>query len=276
MRNCILLHILLVALATAQADQCTKSTTPKASSGTVKQTPDTKREKAAIESIFSKINTAANNLKTCQADISYLSVQDPDLLDTRILRTGVLYYKKQDDERSNLRIRFDTIKQDDFDPEKQREEYLFDGIWLTHINFKLEQIDKYQQSPQGKPIDVFELINHHFPLIGFSGTESMEKEFDISLKKTDDPNEAPSLILNVKADSKFKESYEKVYFAIDKCLNLPSKVVAFTPQGDESHVEFSYAKVNKKLKNTVFRVETPKDFRQNVKRLENQPSRKER
>lgn len=274
MKKIALLLLLCMAVLSAHAETCCASAKEE-KCNSVAGKKDADPGETAVQEILTKINTAAKQLKSYQAHISYLAIQDPNGLDSRVLQTGELYYKKQDG-RENLRIRLDTIKQDDFDPEKQREEYLFDGIWLTHINFKLEQIDKYQQSPQGKPIDVFELINHNFPLIGFSGTESMEKEFDISLKKTDDPNEAPSLILNVKADSKFKESYEKVYFTIDKNLNLPSKVVAFTPQGDESHVEFSYAKVNKKLKNTVFRVETPKDFRQNVKRLENQPSRKER
>ena len=266
--------LLCMAVLTAHAETCCASA-KEGKCNSVTAQNESNPDSRVIQDILKKINAAAKNLKTCQADISYLSIQDPDLLDTRVLRTGTLYYKKENDDRSHLRIRFDTIKQDDFEAEKQREEYLFDGVWLTHINFKLEQVDMYQQAPEDKPIDVFELIKHNFPLIGFSGTQSMEKEFDISLKKTDDPNAAPCLILDVKEDSNFKESYTKVYFTIDKRLNLPRKVVAMTPQGDESHVEFSYTKVNKKLKNGVFRVETPKDFRQNIERLDDQPSRKE-
>jgi len=273
MKKYILLLVIMTAVVHAETPAV--SATPGAPNTVAAANTRSDPNAAVIQEILAKINTAAKKLKSCQADLSYLTIQDPELLDTRVLQTGTLYYKK-DNDRSKLRIRFDTIKQDDFEPEKQREEYLFDGVWGTHINFKLKQIDKSQQAPEDKPIDVFELINNYFPLIGFSGTETMEKEFDISLKKSRDPNESPCLILNVKKDSKFKESYKKVYFTIDNKLNLPKKVVAFTPQGDESHVEFTYTEINKKLENAVFTVETPEDFRENIERLEDQPLRKER
>jgi hypothetical protein len=275
MKKCILLPLLLVAFVPVRAENCCSSAKTDTGRSVAAPTDHSESDAAAIRGILAKINIAAKQLESCQAAISYLFIQDPELLDTHVLRTGTLYYQKQDG-RSNLRIRFDDIKQDDFAAEKQREEYLFDGVWLTHINFKLEQIDLYQQAPEDKPIDVFELINHNFPLIGFSGTDHIEKEFDISLKHNPaDPNEPPCLILTVKNDSKFKESYEKVLFTIDEKLNLPRKVVAFTPQKDESHVDFSYVNVNKKLKNAVFALETPKHFRKNIERLENQPLRKE-
>jgi hypothetical protein len=231
-------------------------------------------EKASvdIEQILLNINNAAKKLHSCQAKISYLSIQDPELLDTRVLRTGTLFYRKSKD-RSNLRIRFDDLKQDDFEPEKRREEYLFDGVWLTHIDFKLEQINLYQQAPEDEPVGVFELINNNFPLIGFSGTDPLKAEFDISLDKAPADSNEPStcLILDVKEHSKFKDSYNKVLFWIDNDLYLPKKVIAYTPQGDESHIEFSYVYINKKLENGVFTVETPEHFSKNIEPLETKP-----
>jgi len=230
-----------------------------------------KNNTAAIEEILSKMNAATKNLNSCQANLSYLAIQDPELLDSRTLQTGVLYYLKTDS-GSKLRIRFDDMKQDDFDPVKQTEEYLFDGIWLTRINYKLEQVDIYQQAPKDNPIGVFELISHNFPLIGFSNINDIKKDFDISLApSTGDPNEPVCLLLKVKKDSEFMKDYEKVNIWIDKSLYLPSKIVSYNRQGDEYHIQFKDMEMNKKLENAVFEVETPANFRKNIEPLENEP-----
>lgn len=222
---------------------------------------------AAIEEILSKMNTAAKKLESFQAKLSYLVIQDPDLLNSSTLQNGVLYYQKTDS-GSKLRIRFDDMKQDDFEPVEQREEYLFDGVWLTRINYKLQQVDIYQQAPQDKPIGVFELISHNFPLIGFSNINAIKNDFEISLApKTGDPNEFACLLLKVKKDSEFMKDYEKINIWLDKDLYLPEKIAAYTRQGDEHYIEFKDMKMNKKLENAVFDVETPPDFRKNIEPL---------
>lgn len=228
------------------------------------------KDSVVISEILNKINSASQNLKTCEARLSYLFIQDPELLDSRTLRNGMLYFKKEKN-RSNLRIRFDDIKEDDFNPKKEREEILFDGVWLTHIQYKLEQVDRYQQAPEDKPIGVFELINDSFPMIGFSGSDQIQNEFDIKLDKAEEPNSLPCLILTVQKESKYKENYNKILFWVDKDTSFPRKVIAYTPQGDESHVEFDYLNVNKKLENTVFKLETPKHFRENREPLKKEP-----
>ena len=186
----------------------------------------------------------------------------------------MLYYRK-DADRSQLRIRFDDIKQEDFPPEKRREEYLFDGVWLTRIDFKLEQIERIQQAPEDKPIGVFELISYNFPLIGFANIDLLSKDFDIEMpEKTNDPNESIHLLLSVKKGSKYEKEYQKIDFRVDRNSFMPEQIVAYAAQGDVYDIKFSDFQINKKLKNAVFTVETPSDFRKNVQRLEDKPSTK--
>ncbi len=242
---------------------------PPASTGQVSQAESRaeapKDEK--LREILSKIVDATRQLKTCQAQLTYLFIQDPELLASRTLRTGTLYYVNGS-EQSRLRIQFVDIKQDDFEPEKRREEYLFDGVWLTRIDFKLKQIDQYQQAPEDKPIDVFELISHNFPLVGFSGMENLEKEFDVSLKDGYcDPNEPVCLLLKVKNESKFHKEYEKIDFWIDSVTYLPKRLLAYSTQGDIYDIAFIDVKINKKFEKSVFTVETPADFRKNIEPL---------
>jgi outer membrane lipoprotein-sorting protein len=271
MRKCILLLLLSVfgAPSTGAEKPCCANNQKKET--VISQEEIQKDNASIIEEILSKMNAATQKLNSCQANLSYLVIQDPELLDSRTLQNGMLYYQKTDS-GSKLRIRFDDIKQDDFDPVKQKEEYLFDGVWLTRINYKLEQIDIYQQAPEDKPIGVFELISHNFPLIGFSNINDIKNDFDILLApKTGDPNESICLLLKVKKDSNFMKDYDKINIWVENSLYLPKKVVAYTRQGDEHHIEFKDMNINKKLENAVFAVETPAHFRKNIEPLEKEP-----
>jgi outer membrane lipoprotein-sorting protein len=220
-----------------------------------------------IEKKLQKMHDATAKLKSCQATVSYLFIQDPDLLDSKTIKTGTLYYHKSGD-RSRLRIRFDEMKEEDFEPEKRREEFLFDGVWLTRIDFKLKQIDRLQKAPEDSPMDVFELISHNFPLIGFSDIKELTKDFDIQLPKdTDSKHDCFNLLLTVKKGSKYENEYSKIDFQADGKTFMPQRIVAYSSQGDIYDIKFSVLELNKKLKNSVFTIETPSDFRENIEPL---------
>jgi len=255
------------------ASCCTKSKN-KPPESAVQDKQKAERADGEIDKILSKMHNATKQLKSCQAKLSYLFIQDPDLLDSKTLRNGMLYYQKNN-ERSQLRIRFDDIKQEDFDPEIRRQEYLFDGVWLTRIDFKLKQIDLYQKAPKDKPIDVFELISGNFPLIGFSNIEQLRKDFDICLpEKSDESNKSIKLLLSVKKGSRYEKEYEKIDFRVASDTYMPKRIVAYSSQGDTHDIEFKELNINKKIKKAVFTIETPSDFRKNVERLEERPAQK--
>jgi outer membrane lipoprotein-sorting protein len=266
----IVLAAVLCGVCTGAEKPCCANKNPSQETSVSQEKIQTDGE-AAIEEILSKMNMATKKLDSCQANLSYLVIQDPELLNSSTLQNGTLYYQKTD-KGSKLRIRFDDMKQDDFEPVKQREEYLFDGIWLTRINYKLQQVDIYQQAPEDNPIGVFELISHNFPLIGFSNINDIKNNFDISLApKTGDPNQLACLLLKVKKDSDFLKDYDKVNIWVENDLYLPKKIAAHTHQGDEYYIEFKDMEINKKLENTVFDVETPAHFRKNIEPLKKEP-----
>lgn len=262
----LLLSICLSPFAWATGSCCAKSNIKNAELSDQK-TPLSNPETKKISEILSKMNAATKQLKSCEARVSYLFIQDPDIWETKTLQTGMLYYQKNDD-RSRLRIRFDDIKQEDFEPEKRREEFLFDGVWLTRIDFKLKQIDRFQKAPEDEPIDVFELISHNFPLIGFSDIEQLSKDFDIRLpEKANETDKFITLLLSVKKGSRYENEYKKIDFRADIKTYMPQQIVAHSSQGDIYDIKFTELKVNKKLKKAVFSIETPPNFRENVEPL---------
>jgi hypothetical protein len=229
--------------------------------------------KDELKQILKHLAEQTDKLQTYQAKIKYLLIQDPELIDSRTIRTGQLYYKK-DQTGSRIRINFETLKQDEADVEKCREHYIFDGVWLTKIDYQLEKVDLYQQAPEDEPIDVFTRISQNFPLIGFSKADAMDKQFEITAVSdltSCDPNEPIHLRLKVKKDSIYKDDYKIIDFRLDKVTFLPLHIVAVSPEEDIYDIELLDSVLNKKFDNGVFNVETPDHFDKNRHPLKQEP-----
>ena len=222
-----------------------------------------------LEKILQKLDLTTSMLDSLEARIDYLFIQDPEMLDSRSLQKGNIYYLR-DKQRSKLRVDFNTRKQDDDDEQKHVEQYIFDGVWLVRIDHQMEKVDHYQQAPEDKPLDVFEFISHNFPMLGFVDSEQLKKNFDIELVGDQDgkPGELIQLHLTAKKDSAYSKDYSQIDFWIDAKDNFPVRMLSKSQEGDLHDVKILDIKLNKKLKNAVFKVETPKHFSKNVVPLE--------
>ena len=218
--------------------------------------------------LLEKINHATKNIKSCRASVEYLFIQEPELLNSRTLRKGTLYYRK-DDKGSKLRLNFDTVKQDDAGEQKKTEQYFFDGVWLTKIDYTLRQIDQYQQTPIDKPVEVFDYLSRHFPIVGFTGTDTLQKQFFIQqVKPSEKENHLHHLLLKVKPDSVYKNDYTQIDLWVDDEKFLPVRMMSVSTQGDIYDIRLSKTELNKSLPDQIFTIETPADFSKNVKTLD--------
>ncbi len=228
-----------------------------------------------LDEILAKLRQRTRDIKSYQAEIEYLFIQEPDLLDSRTLRKGFIYYQK-DGDKSRLRVNFNTIQQDDGRERKRLEQFLFDGVWLTKVDHELQTIDLYQQAQEDDPQDVFEYISHNFPIVGFSSTETLRQQFDISIKdQPTDPSKPIQLHLQVKRDSVYKDDYRDIDFSIDGRSWLPLRIVTRSTQEDVYDIQFLNAAVNKNLKNSIFVIETPKSFSKNIHPLQKDREREQ-
>jgi len=212
-----------------------------------------------VDAILKQLNQKTKGLNSYQSQIEYLFSQP--LFDSKTLKKGVLYYQKSG-EKSALRINFQTLRQDDEKQQKHIEHYIFDGIWLTHINHPIKQVKRYQKAEPNDPIDAFELASRNFPIIGFTKADELKKEFEIKLvaQKQTEPSPFIQLHLKVKPDSTYKDDFTSIDFWIDKKLYLPAKIVATSTEEDIYQINFLNPKVNKKLKKEVFNFKIPKGF----------------
>jgi outer membrane lipoprotein-sorting protein len=213
----------------------------------------------SVEAILTQLKQKTTNLTSYQAELEYRFKQP--LLESETLRKGVLYYQKTD-VKSTLRVNFLTLKQEDEKERKYFEHFIFDGIWLTRIDYQIKKAERHQLAEPNKPADPFELASRDMPVIGFTKIEDLKKQFEITLVQQNKAEAETSfhLHLKVKPDSKYKDDYTAIDLWIDKKSNLPAKITALTTEEDIYEIKFLKPVVNKKIDAKVFKFDIPKDF----------------
>lgn len=251
--------ILLIALATtACAAQATK-------------------QPSKLETTLLNMTKAAKQLKSFETQITHTIIQDPELFESSTTNKGKIWYLKNQ-ERSYLRLSFTSRQEDDFEPENYHEEYIFDGFWMTRINYQLKQISMDQFAKlEAKPIDVFELISANMPLIGFRDAKTLNKDFEIELIDTKN-TEPIKLVLDVKKSSKYYEKYTQMELHIDRKLYLPNQIISKTSEGDTYEISLDLTKESfeKTLESKLFEIPQLKGFDKTVKELKPKTTNQEK
>ena len=187
---------------------------------------------------------------------------------SKTLQKGDLYYQKEGG-KSALRINFQTRKEEEEKEQKYQDEYIFDGIWLTHIDYQVKEVKRYQQAKENEPVDAFDLVAKNFPILGFSKIEELEKNYDIKLLEQEDAGKEDlvGFSLSPKPDSEYKD-YKTINFWVDSSIDLPAKIIATNADGDIYQVRFVEPKVNQKIDKKIFEYKIPKGFTVEINKLD--------
>ncbi len=212
-----------------------------------------------VDVVLTQLSRKTKQLKSYEAQVEYTFIQP--VFESTTMRKGVMYYAKSG-KKSKLRMNFRTLKQDDEEEQKYREEFIFDGVWLTHINFQIKQVRVHQLAEPNKPMDAFELAGRNLPIVGFARIEDLKKQFDIKLVEQQ-RNEQENFIhlnLKVKSDSVYKDDYVSIDFWIDKKLGMPARINAVSTEEDIYQIRLLKPKVNKRMDKKVFEFKVPRGF----------------
>lgn len=217
-------------------------------------------EPNALDTVLKNLQERATELRSYQANVDYVFKQP--VLESQQRRTGVLYYAKSDqDKKSDLRIDFRTLQQDEEKEQKYVQQYLFNGVWLLEVDYQLKTATNRQMAEPDKPLDAFSLASKQLPVLGFSKIEDLRKQFEISL--VPEPNQTTPrqhLLLKVKPDSVYKDDYTTIDLWIDAKVGLPVQVKAVTPEEDVYDIKLTDPKVNAPLDPKLFQVDIPRSF----------------
>jgi len=238
----------------------------------------TQREETAkpdtAGAVLEQLNQKTRELQSYQCRIEHLFRQPA--FESETLKKGDLYYQR-DGKKSKLRLNLKTLKQDEDKEQKYIEHYIFngdwvtdagyrfEGIWLTHIDYQIKAVKCHQlaePNDPNTPADTFELVSRNFPIIGFSRTEDLKKQFEIELVDEKEKRAADfaHLHLKVKPDSVYKDDYTSMDFWIDNKVGLPAKIEAVSVQGDIYHIKLLKARVNEEIDKKAFEVRIPEGF----------------
>ena len=134
----------------------------------------------------------------------------------------------------------------------------------------MEEVKYYQLAEPEDPnktMDVFELASKNLPMLGFTKTEELKKQFEVELigQKNPEAGDFTQVRLKVKPNSVYKDDFLSIDFWIDKKVGLPAKVRATKiepepPYGDIEEIKFLKPKVNKDIEQKVFEFKIPEDF----------------
>jgi len=215
---------------------------------------------ADVEAVLQKIQEAAKELRAYQCRIDYVLRQP--LLESKTRRTGRVDYLRKPT-GSHLRVSFETLQQDDQGPQPYIEQFLFDGVWLTHVDYQVKAVKKRQMADPNKPMDAFDLAGKGLPIVGFSGINELRRDFDIQVVQNRAGQPADKIIslsLKARPGSHYGQDYRTIVFAVDKSVWLPAKVEAESTEGDIYDISFVRAKVNPPIEDVVFDLKIPKEF----------------
>lgn len=213
----------------------------------------------SVEAVLKKLKQTTAKIKSYQGQVEYLFRQP--LLESEGLRKGVLYYQRFNG-TSKLRMNFQTLKQDDEKEQKYLEHFIFDGAWLTRIDYQVETVERRQLAEPNEPVDAFDLAGRHLPIIGFTRIEDLKEQFEIKLieQEKDKEDKFIRLHLKTKSDSIYRDDYTSIDFWIDMELYLPAEIVAVTTEGDIYQIKLLKPKVNAKIEQNVFDFKIPEGF----------------
>jgi outer membrane lipoprotein-sorting protein len=213
----------------------------------------------SVRVVLDKLQSQVGNLKSYQCKIDYVFAQP--LFDSTERRKGTLQYARIGD-RSYLYIDFTSLQYDKEKEQKYREQYLFDGVWLTYVDHKGLSVQRRQIAEANAPVDAFALASRKVPIMGFAKVEDLEKQFDIERvsRPPNDPNY--ELHMTVKPDSVYKDDYKMMDVQVDKKQGLPVKIRAVTPKPDQNIYEIylTDARIDENVPKSTFEISYPKDY----------------
>lgn len=231
------------------------------------------QEPNSVQAILDRLEKRATSLNVYQCKLDYIFKQP--LLESQTRRKGVLYYAKIENQ-SYLRIDFNTLQYDDEPEQTHKEQFFFDGIWGTYIDYQSHSVQRQQVAEPNAPVDAFALVSRRVPVLGFSKIEDLRQQFEIQLIGANAAETAPSyqLRLTTKPDSTYHEDYVTIDVQIDKKQELPTRIVAVTTEEDIHEIALTAPKVNQAIARERFDIEFPHDFSVETVPLKRSPASK--
>ena len=192
-----------------------------------------------LESVLKKMDTAAANFRSTQADFEWDRYEKViDEVDD--IQLGTIYFRRTGNE---IEMKADIKK-----PE------------LKYVLFSSGKIQVFQPKPD--QVTVYDAgknradIESYF-VLGFGGSgQDLVKSFDVTYQGEETINNAATAKLQlIPKSAKVKNTFKQIFLWIDQ-RGISVQQQFFEPQGDYRLAKYSNIRVNEKIPDEVFRLKT--------------------
>jgi outer membrane lipoprotein-sorting protein len=197
-------------------------------------------EPCSLECVLKKMDEAAANFRTTQADFVWDVYQK--VVDETDTQKGTVYYRRAGKEIEMMA----EIKEPD------AKFVLYKDGKLQVYQPKIEQVIQYPTSGHNEI--------ESYLVLGFGGSgEDLKKSFDVSYLGEETVGDIATAKLQlIPKNEKFRNNVSKIVLWIDLSQGISVKQQFFQSQGDYRVAKYSAVRVNGKIGNEVFQLKTTK------------------
>jgi len=198
-----------------------------------------KQEASALDSVLKKMDAAAANFQTTQADFVWDQYQK--VVDETDTQKGTVYYRRSGKEIEMMA----EIKEPD------RKFVLYKNGKLQVYQPKIEQVLEYAAGANQQEVETFLVL-------GFGGSgEDLKKSFDVSYQGEETiDNVATAKLQLVPKSEKIRGNFPQIILWIDLSRGISVQQKLTQTQGDYRVAKYSAIKMNAKINNDIFRLKT--------------------
>ncbi len=222
--------------------------------------------------ILDRLEKAGDKYKTLKADIDYTVVMT-QLGDTD-KRTGwVAFQQKTKDSPAKFRVQFATRQLGEGAAFREKEDYAFNGYWLTVAKHKIREITKYEICKKGDEVDVLTIGKGPFPIPFGQKAADVMKYCEVTTRPLEkgEPEKTSYLKLAPRKECKEDLNFTQLEMWVNDKY-LPVRIVSRDKNKDITTVVFSKIETDVTLDKDVFNIPVPAGWQSHEQPLDNKQS----
>ncbi len=204
----------------------------------IAQSPESKSS-ASLESVLKKMDAAASNFRTTQADFVWEQYQK--VVNDKDTQKGTVYYRRAGKDIQMMA----EVK------EPERKYVLFKDGKLQVYQPKIEQVMNYVTGKNREEIE-------SYLVLGFGGSgQDLLKAFEVSYQGPESiDNVSTAKLQLIPKSEKLRNTFKEIFLWIDLERGISVQQQFFEPQGDYRLAKYSSIRLNEKIPGDVFQLKT--------------------
>ncbi len=175
--------------------------------------------------ILNRLEQAGDQYKTLRANVEYL-VEDKMTGDEEFRTGWIAYQKETENQPGKFRVSFEQLTLGKGRPTTSKQDYLFDGQWLTTAKHRIKEFRKIQVAAEGEKIDAMKIGKGPFPVPFGQKTDDVVKYLEPSTRPNQkgDPKNSSYLKFVPRKGQGKDVNFVRLDMWVDNETNLPVKI----------------------------------------------------